>query len=59
MKKTDNVIRTMAKALYQEEGRIEIDDNAKISRGTEDGAYVQAWVWVEFEEPVYKAVEDK
>jgi hypothetical protein len=34
-----------AKAEYSEDGRIEIDDNAILSR-SEEGAYVQAWVWV-------------
>ena len=29
-----------------EEGYIEVDDNASVSLGTEDGAYVQAWIWV-------------
>lgn len=36
-----------ARAEYQSEGKIEIDDNAKLSRGTDNGAYVEAWVWVE------------
>lgn len=39
-----------AQALYQEDGRIEIDDNAEISNepgDRDEGAYVQAWVWVE------------
>ncbi len=35
-----------ARKEYQEEGRIEIDDNAKVSKGEDDGAYVAAWVWV-------------
>lgn len=30
---------------YSEDGRIEIDNDAVISR-SEDGAYVQAWAWV-------------
>ena len=36
-----------ARANYGDEGRIEIDDNAKLSRGSDSGAYVQAWVWVD------------
>lgn len=36
-----------ARAIFEREGEIEIDDNAKISRARgENGAYVQAWVWV-------------
>ena len=38
-----------AKAEYNEEGRIEIDDNAILSR-SDEGAYVQAWVWMPKEE---------
>ena len=43
---TDNEFIDRARAEYGEEGRIEIDDGAKISRGSEYGAYVAAWVWV-------------
>ena len=42
-----------ARSLYQSEGEIEIDDNAKLSRAEgnpDDGAFVQAWVWVSDEE---------
>lgn len=39
--------RTDAKLQYAEEGRIEIDDNAIVSLGTDPGAYVMAWVWVD------------
>lgn len=34
-----------AKNKYSDEGHIEVDDNAMVSRGVE-GAYVMAWVWV-------------
>lgn len=27
-------------------GDIEIDEGAEVSRGSDKGAYVQAWVWV-------------
>lgn len=37
---------TAARLEHGSEGRIEIDDNAKVSRGDDAGAYVQAWVWV-------------
>jgi hypothetical protein len=42
-----------ARRIFQEEGTIEIDDEATISRAEknpEQGAYVQAWVWVTDEE---------
>jgi len=42
----DAWFRSRAKELYQEEGEIEIDDNARVSAGSKEGAYVQAWVWV-------------
>ena len=42
-----------ARSQYESEGEIEIDDNAKLSRAEgnpDDGAFVQAWVWVSDEE---------
>ena len=41
-------IVAMAQAEHQEEGRLEIDDNAKLSEGKDNGTYVAAWVWVDF-----------
>ena len=38
--------RQRAKQLYHEEGEVEIDDNARVSVGGKEGAYVEAWVWV-------------
>lgn len=38
--------RAAAQRIYNDEGTCEIDDNAKISKGDDDGAYVQAWVWI-------------
>jgi hypothetical protein len=29
-----------------EEGEIEVDNDARVSIGEDDGAYVAAWVWV-------------
>ena len=44
-------IRAMAKDRWHRDGEIEIDDNAKVSvSGDGEGAYVQAWVWVDFPE---------
>ena len=38
----------MACAEHQSEGSVEIDDNAELSEGDDNGCYVQAWVWVDF-----------
>lgn len=43
---TDQWYIAHARVEYGDEGRIEIDDDAKVSRGSDPGAYVQAWVWV-------------
>lgn len=45
MKRAD-WFRIRAKELYHEVGEIEVDDNARVSFGDKEGAYVQAWVWV-------------
>jgi hypothetical protein len=48
--KSKQWFRARAKELYHEDGEIEVDDKAPVSTGDEDGAYVQAWVWVPLEE---------
>ena len=48
-KEIRNAILELAKLQHEEEGRIEIDDNAKVSDGDDNGAYVAAWVWVDFD----------
>jgi hypothetical protein len=48
--KSDNWFRTRARELYHEEGSTEVDINAPISRGDDEGAYVEAWVWVPLKE---------
>lgn len=35
-----------AKLAFNVEGELEIDDNAVVSKGDDDGAYVEAWAWV-------------
>lgn len=47
---SDDVVRAMAKSMYEVEGEIEIDDNAVVSHGADPGAYVAAWVWVPFDD---------
>lgn len=46
--RSDKWFRARAKEMYHEDGAIEVDSNALISRDDDDdeGAYVQAWVWV-------------
>lgn len=41
-----------ARATHQEAGAVEIDDDAIASTGSPDadGCYVQAWVWVDFDQ---------
>jgi hypothetical protein len=48
--KSDKWFRARAKELYCRDGEIEVDGNARISFGDDDGAYVEAWVWVPLEE---------
>ena len=43
---TDPKLIERARAAWQDEGSIEIDDDAPVSRST-GGAYVQAWIWIE------------
>lgn len=46
---SDEWFRARAKELYCRDGEIEVDSNALISYGDDDGAYVAAWLWVPFE----------
>ena len=41
-------ILELARERHVSEGVLEIDDNAKLSEGDDNGTYVQAWVWVDF-----------
>jgi hypothetical protein len=45
---TDKELREMARGQYGSDD-CEIDNNAVVSRG-DDGAFVQAWVWVRYPE---------
>lgn len=44
---SDEVLRALARHDYGSDD-IEIDGNAVVSRGEDPGAFVAAWVWVEF-----------
>ena len=48
--KSETWFRAQAKALFHEEGQIEVDGNARVSVSSSDGAYVAAWVWVPLNE---------
>lgn len=39
-----------AQRIYNDEGRIEVDDETAVSDGCDSGAYVMAWVWVSNED---------
>jgi hypothetical protein len=43
----DEWFRAQAREEFAEEGVIEVDDDACVSRGDGAGAYVHAWVWVD------------
>ena len=38
----------LAKEQIQSDGALEIDDDSLVSEGDDNGAYVQAWCWVDF-----------
>ena len=42
-------IVNLAREQYAKAGEIEFDSDAAVSEGDDNGAYVQAWVWVSFE----------
>ena len=48
--KDSQAYRIAAKRMFEDEGTLEIDDNAIVSAGSDPGAYVEAWVWVPDEE---------
>lgn len=39
----------LAREQRGEEGAVEIDDNAELSEGNDNGCYVAAWVWIDFD----------
>jgi hypothetical protein len=44
--KSDEWFRTRAGELYHEDGEIEVSSHARVATGSDQGAYVEAWVWV-------------
>ncbi len=43
------VLELAQKDARVREGELEIDDNAVISYGDDNGAYIQGWLWVDFD----------
>jgi hypothetical protein len=43
----------------QNDGTLEIDDNAIVSLGADNGAYVEAWIWVEASDAGVVVEEDE
>lgn len=43
---SDRQYRELATEQYHRDGSVEIDFEAVVSNGEDDGAYVAAWVWV-------------
>lgn len=41
-------ILKLARQDYRIGDELEIDDNAKVSLGSDNGCFVQAWLWVDF-----------
>ena len=48
--------RRIAEELYGTEGELEFDDDAVVSAGTGDGAYVMGWRWVDSDDQKRTAV---
>lgn len=44
---SEDTYRNAARRLKQREGELEIDEFAPVSLDSDDGAYVQAWVWID------------
>jgi hypothetical protein len=43
---TKAAYRQYAQENLHRDGEQEFDESAKVSMGDDDGAYVQAWIWV-------------
>lgn len=43
---TDKAYIEAARKIHHKDGEVEIDEGATVSRGSDPGAYIQAWVWV-------------
>lgn len=46
-----------ANDIHGRDGECEVEDNAKVSMGSDPGAYVQAWVWV-YDSAMHKKLKE-
>lgn len=46
--RTQRIVQLAKQHRLVSDGELEVDDNATISEGDDNGAYVQAWLWVDF-----------
>lgn len=44
----EDQIIALAKEKHEKEGAIEFDEDAVVSEGDDNGAYVTGWIWVDF-----------
>jgi hypothetical protein len=51
-------IEAAQRLTISKEGELEVDDDAIVSKGCDEGAYVQAWLWVPDKEAGIDAGED-
>lgn len=59
LKKKEDKLRQLAKEKYHQQGELEFEDDALVSIGDDPtGGYVQAWVWVPWEEAQDAQEED-
>jgi hypothetical protein len=49
----------LAREQRGEEGAVEIDDCAELSEGNDNGCYVRAWVWVDFDGTKFNKLADE
>lgn len=45
----DQQILALARERLASDGEVELDEDAVVSEGDENGAYVQGWLWVSFD----------
>ena len=48
----------LARKHHQKNGELEIDDDARVSEGNDNGCYVGAWVWFDFAETKFDKAKE-
>jgi hypothetical protein len=56
---TDETVAAIAQSIHHRDGEVEIDSNAELSIGAENGCYVQAWVWVDLDDEDLRRIQAK